>query len=639
MKAMLPLLLAASAAAAQPVATSQDAGAITLSNGLLSVVVSRSDGSVKSIRQCGADGCRDLGMTDARAAYDAPGDDAQNDFRAAMYWDANADLVSPPAGLKPLPKGYFRIGAGQPEVALVSGTPQRAEVAVRVGATPLFPLDVEYHYVMFEGQSGFYAYAQLHHGAAQPAVSLAQNRFVIKTVMDGTFTHWATGGGRFVPIPQAAVAQKVSDATFLLEDGTVKTKYMNSVYWSEVPVYGYVGPGRGLWTVEASPDYHNGGPVKQGQTVHDNVLLRVLQSNHFGASNISLAAGEEWRKVYGPFLVYANRGASPEALWDDAVRTQQAEAARWPYRWMTTTAYARERGEVRGKVQLEDGPAAGAPAAGAWAILSDPKVAWTEQNKGYAHWARVAADGSFTIANVVPGDYALHVSGADQPRDFTLPNLHVHPGKPLQLGSLRWSAAPHGERLWQIGRFDRSAAEYRNGSGARQFEMYRAYPVQFPQDVDFTIGRSSEATDWNYAHWAVYSRRPDWRIHFTMPRGGTGKATLTLGFASSQPSRGRKLTDLRIRVNGTEVAALALPKTGTAGYRGSVQDSPYNLREIAFDAALLTAGENVISLAHADARPFADFAGAIDAASGTAATPGQVMYDALRLELERAPAQ
>ncbi|MEK6298130.1 MAG: hypothetical protein V4793_43600, partial [Paraburkholderia tropica] len=83
----------------------------------------------------------------------------------------------------------------------------------------------------------------------------------------------------------------------------------------QVPVYGYVGAQRGLWMIEASPEYHNGGPVKQGQTLHDNVLLRVLQSVHFGASAVVLKDGEDWRKVNGPFLVYANCADGPAALW------------------------------------------------------------------------------------------------------------------------------------------------------------------------------------------------------------------------------------------------------------------------------------------------------------------------------------
>jgi rhamnogalacturonan endolyase len=613
---------------AHAVAARQDDKTITIDNGLVAIVVSRADGSLKNIRKYAGGAARDLGVTEVKAAYAAHGDDFANDPDKAMYWDANADLAALPAGLKAETKGYFRPADGEPVVSLVGATPDAADVSVSTNATQLFPFRVDYHYVLRQGQSGFYAYAVIHHDSDQPAATFYQNRFVIKTVMDGTFDTWATGDGNFVPIPQASIAEQVSDATFRLADGTVKTKYMNSVYWSEVPVYGYVGKHLGLWTIEASPEYHNGGPAKQGQTLHDNVMLRVLQSVHFGASPVVLAKGESWSKVYGPFLVYANEGADATALWRDAQREQRAQAAAWPYAWVTAPEYAQRRGEVSGAVTLD-----GKPAAGAWAILGEPGVAWSAQTRGYAYWTRLDAQGRFDLKNVAPGDYTLSLSGADQPRDLVLPSIHVDAGPAQQLGAIAWTPDRHGTRLWQIGRFDRSAAEFRDGDHARQFEMFRHYPQAFPDDVNFQIGRDDPARAWNYAQWTVYNRQPDWRIGFALAHAPRGQATLSIGFASSQPARGRKETDLRVRVNGTEVAAIHLPKTGTAGYRGGAQDSPYNLRQIRFDAALLEAGGNVVSLAHADAVSYADFTAATGKA-GTSVTPGQVMYDALRLEVE-----
>ena len=132
---------------------------------------------------------------------------------------------------------------------------------------------------------------------------------------------------------------------------------------------------------------------------------------------------------------------------------------------------------------------------------------------------------------------------------------------------------------------------------------------------------------------------PRRRIHFERTTVQRGLATLTIGFASAQPATGHQLTDLRVTVNGTEVATIHLPKTGTAGYRGGVQDSPYNLRLVQFDASLLKTGTNTIALYHADALSLAAFSAASAAApAGKSLTPGQVMYDALRLEVAPAAA-
>lgn len=612
-----------------PVTAVETADHISINNGLIDIEVSRLDGIIISIRKYDGHKFVDLGVTEKKAAYGEHGNDVANDPETAMYWDANADVPVVPAGVTQDKKGYYRLRPHQGQTELIVNTPDRAEISTTAAPTPLFPFAVEHHFVVFRGQSGFYAYVVLHHTKNDPAGRLYQTRFVIKTVMDGTFNQWAIGDGQFVPIPQADVTKQVTDATFQLADGTIKTKYMNSVYWAQVPVYGYTGDNIGLWMIEPSPEYHNGGPIKQGQTVHDNVLLRVLQSVHFGASSVEVKDGEEWTKTYGPFLVYANQAKGPNALWKDAEQQFHQQASKWPYQWVSSPSYSHERGKVTGTIQL---PAK--TASGAWAILSAPGQDWSAQSKGYNFWTRVGVDGAFQIDKVIPGSYTLYVSGADHPTDFVKKDIEVSAQKTTALGTLQWAPATHGIQVFQIGTFDRSAAEFRNGEDARQYQMFLRYPRQFPDDVDFVVGKSDPRTDWNYAHWSIYSKNPAWKIHFTAPPSN-GSVTLTVGFASSQPAHGNA-TDLRIRVNGTEVAQIHLPKTGTAGYRGGVQDSPYNLRTIQFSATLLKDGDNIIELLHGDAVPFQHYVP--DASSGEVpanGVPGQVMYDAIRLEIEK----
>ncbi|WP_460593143.1 polysaccharide lyase family protein [Frateuria aurantia] len=630
LRLFLLTLLPAPLAIGAEVQVSHAPGVLQVSNGEISIGIDSADGSLKFIRQCSdREHCRDLGVTAIKAAYEEHGDDFANDPQKAMYWDANASVHPLPPGATAPVKGYFRPQDGEPEISVITQTPERADVRVRIKPTPLFPLQVDYHYVLLQGQHGYYVYAVVHHSAQAPAVTFYQHRFVIKTVMDGSFTQWALGPHDFIDLPDSQVVQKLSDATFKLADGRIKTKYMNSIYWSQTPLYGYVGPHQGLWMLEASPEYHNGGPAKQGQAVHDNTMLRVLQSVHFGASAVELAAGEVWSKVYGPFMIYANRADGPAALWADAERQLQEQRVLWPYRWVDDPAYRHRRVSVSGHVELGS-----SPAANAWVILSDPGVPWSAQTKGYAFWTRTDSHGDYRLAHVIPGNYQLSVSGADQPHDMVRPDVDIpDSGTTLQLPDIHWTPEDHGRTLWQIGRFDRSAAEFHDGDDARQFQMYTRYPAAFPKDVDYHVGQSTPRRDWNYAQWSIYSQHPEWRIEFELPQRPAGTATLTLGFASAQPAHG-KLTDLRVRINGTEVAAIHLPKTGTAGYRGGVQDSPYHVQDIRFPASLLLAGHNLITLAHADAVSFASFQQANAGKGEHTPSPGQVMYDALRLQID-----
>jgi rhamnogalacturonan endolyase len=585
------LALPTFAAEAPPVRASENPTAIQLDNGLIALTFSRELGTFTAIRHYAAGKLQDVAVGPE-----------------AYYWDSNTEPDDAPAGVALPNKGYFR--PKNPPARLL-WTPDAAEIAASVAHTPAFPFDVELHYMLRRGDSGFYAYAVVRHPASLPAATFTQTRFVSKTSAPDELTDFVIGDDRIKKINRSEVRKVVTNATYLLADGTIKTKYQNSSYWADTLVYGSAGKRLGIWSITASPEYHNGGPLKQGQTVHDNVLLRVMQSVHFGAAPVQVAAGESWSKVYGPVFTYLNDGN-----WEDARQRQRAEAERWPYRWVTAPEYAIARGTVEGQWRLKGETAH----AGAWVVLAQPGSDWTRQSKDYQFWARTGPDGKFAIRNVIPGRYTLYVSGADQPEQFARDGVEVSARRSSAV-NVEWSPVHHGTTLWQIGAFDRTAAEFRNGNDARQFEMFRRYPVDFPDDVTFTVGKSDPAKDWNYAQWTCYAKQPVWTIRFDAPSPSAGAATLTIGFASAQPLAGRR-THLEVKVNGTLIETIGLPKTGTAGYRGSMQDSAYNLRVLRFDGKLLHPGTNEITLGHADARPF-----------GVGQGVGQVMYDALRLEV------
>ncbi len=605
-----------------PVTAKTTEATITLDNGLIRAVIDRTTGQVTSFKQ----------LVDKPMELIAQGQ--------TLYWDANGEPDSPPAGVEVPKKGYYRPPAHAGLAKLANATPEQADVMVEAAPTPAFPFAVEYHFVMKKGLSGLYAYAVLRHPSNQPAATLYQTRFVFRTASDDTvFNYWTVGRGKTIRIPRSNVVSQVTDATFLLSDGSIKTKYLNSVYFAKTPVYGTLGvqpdESHGIWMIEPFGDYHNGGPSRQGQTVHDDVLLRVVQDTHFGSSPVQVAAGEDWRKVYGPFLIYADRAADPNALWDDADRQLLAEKAQWPYRFVTAPEYAKARGSLTGKILLN-----GQTPQHIQVILSDPdpEVAWTAQAKGYNYWTDILPDGTFAIANVVPGDYTLYVSGADQPQDYVQTGVHVVAGQTATLAPIDWRPEIHGKTLWQLGTFDRTAAEFRNGDAARGYQMFARYPEQFPHDVDFTIGKDDPAADWNYAQWSWYAQSPLWHLRFDAP-AQNGIATLTIGVASAQPAHG-KLTDVNVTLNGQPIGMIALSKTGTAGYRGGNQDSPYNVVTFTFDAALIRPGNNDLAFGFAEARPFppaSTYAPAGESDDDDARPglkgPGQVMYDAIRLEV------
>ena len=78
------------------------------------------------------------------------------------------------------------------------------------------------------------------------------------------------------------------------------------------------------------------------------------------------------------------------------------------------------------------------------------------------YWIRAGDDGTFSIANVLPGTYALHTYGDGQIGEASLANVHLEPGQKLDLGNVVWTPPYNGEFVWQLGYPDRSVAEFRH---------------------------------------------------------------------------------------------------------------------------------------------------------------------------------
>ena len=93
---------------------------------------------------------------------------------------------------------------------------------------------------------------------------------------------------------------------------------------------------------------------------------------------------------------------------------------------------------------------------------------------------------------------ALHTIADGVPGEFSQTNVTVAAGKSLEMGRLEWKPVRHGKPLWEIGVPDRTAREYLHGDHFWQWELYNDYPKDFPNDVNFVVGKSDFHKDWNY---------------------------------------------------------------------------------------------------------------------------------------------
>jgi rhamnogalacturonan endolyase len=605
---------------AAPVTSRQNAQAIVLDNGIVSITIDKASGDVTSMiyRPAGAP----ISLGDG-----AP---------RAMYWDMDAtpDKVSPMLESSRPKADYSRPFQCMNFVRVNSSDAGMTDVVVDAGPFEWFPFHAQYHYVLRRGQSGFYAYAVYRHEKGMPAATLEQTRFVIRAENKGAiFTDQVVDDARKGPPPSSKIVDTIQDATYRLADGTAYTKYDNTQFAMDYTAQGMAGHGVGLWLVWPSVEFGNGGPLKQELTVQiDNIMQAMFQGEHFGGAPIKVADDESWSKCFGPVLVYMNHGDTTGAMWTDAKKQAAEQRRQWPLSWLHDDAYPQHRGAATGRVVLQNG--GNASTNGAWVILASQEqreegVDWAMRSKGYEFWTRADSRGRFSIANVRPGRYTLFVSGADQFEDFEKRDVVIEPDGISDLGNLHWSPLTHGKRIWQIGVADRSTGEFHDGAEPvyRNYDAFLNYFNTFPHDVNFVIGQSRESRDWEYAQWNWYNEKPAWTVRFSLAAAdipARGKATLTLGIASAQPAG-----NVVIGVNAQNVAAFALPKTGAAGYRSGAQDSQYIVKYVSFDAALLKSGQNEITLGQEGMEKFSA------AVLAKEKRPSRyVMYDAVRLEME-----
>lgn len=508
------------------------------------------------------------------------------------------------------------------------------------------PLDIAIRYGLRQGDSGVYCWTSLTHKPGYPAFNIEISTVTLKLKSE-IFDHLTIDSRRDTQMINAddwihgkpLNLKETRLMTTGIHTGEVEHKYDYSAVLSQTPTWGWSSTTKhvGIWYVIPSLEFINGPPTKVELTGHidlrdtlpaDPTLLFIWHGSHYGGVPIYIGRDEAWNKVVGPFVIYCNSGPTPDAMWKDALARAAVEKKAWPYEWVRDPGYATrtERGGVTGRLVVNDPPQPKATAANAWLGLAaapylvldtsgKPRsIGWELDGKHYEYWARAERDGTFAISNARPGTYVLYAMNDGILGDFSKADVTVQSGKMIDLGTLNWVPVRHGRQIWEIGTPDRSAAEFRHGDHYWTWGNYNEYPHEFPEGVNFVIGKSDWSKDWNYAQ--PPQRDPDgqwrgttWTITFPKINVSKGKATLTLAICGS---RGNSLD---VSVNGTTVGSADLPNSGVM-HRDGIRATE-TLQEFTFDASLLNRGQNHIGLT-THAKDWTD----------------GVLYDYLRLEVQ-----
>lgn len=493
------------------------------------------------------------------------------------------------------------------------------------------PLSITSHYVIRDNEAGIHLFTEVGHPFGTPDASIAEVRTVFRG-NPGVFNNHSVSDDRFAIMPTAAelaAAPNVQDATDDLQGlGSAYpkryyTKYDWSAYQKDQSLTGITGPTYGAWLATGNMESRTGGPMKQELTLHAGdtpILLSMAQGAHYGAKSVD--ASGEWSKTYGPFFLYFNSGPDLTSMRADASQYATPTFARDFYDTLSIPGYTttHRRGSVSGKINLTGGESMD----GAMVVLSEHGLEWQRATRGYNYWLPANPDGTFNFTNVRPSRYRVSVYKNGHFGEFTQDNVLLLPSGNVAVGQLNWTPADHGTDVFQIGRPDRTAGEFKHGDEARNFYRTFDYFADFPENVRYQIGESNPKDDWNYVQWRQWNglsvgtgKGPGgtddatWKVFFDLNKQlpTSGDAVLTVALAAK-----RAVTTLTVDINGHRYNwsipgddSSAAPRSGMSGL--------YLLREFNIPISDLVNGENVLMF---------------DIGSNGSK---EALYDAIRLEI------
>jgi rhamnogalacturonan endolyase len=623
------------------VTITEDSDLFTLDNGIVRVKVAKASGDLVSLRY------RDMEML---ATFLTP--------------EGEPDLERDPPGANPngLNRGMTDHQYGfwshdamgprgtDPAIAAITIDPKknrgrRAEVSVKgisngrkMGTGPgarqdgQFVSDIEIRYSLGRGEQGVYTYCIFEHKPEYGFTMLGEARFCAKLA---EFFDWMS-------------IDTACDFHYP-KDHVVGDKYIYTRVQSENPAFGWSSTTKnvGLFLINASMEYMSGGPTKVEFMGHRDTnpvaapcVLNYWRSSHYGGAEVNVAAGEHWKKVVGPFLIYVNTGQNPQEIYADAKERAGTESDLWPYEWVSGIDYpdAGERSVISGKLTLDDGESSGTLArlrvgltAPAYASPrpgeNSPEIItnWQRDAKHYQFWTEGGADGTFRIEKVRPGKYSLYAFADGVSGEFMQAGIVVEAGKDIDLGDILWKPVRHGRQIWDIGIPNRNASEFFMAEMFNDPEISLKYAELFPEDINYIIGESDFSRDWFFQHVPhnedpeakpspffgvrAIGRQTPYSVTFDMNSAPAGKAVLRFAFCGTGAGK------LNLSLNGKDLGVVEnLINDGVIARHGS-QGIWYE-RDFSFDAGMMVSGKNIL---------------VITVPSGP--VNNGVMYDYIRLEL------
>ncbi len=442
-------------------------------------------------------------------------------------------------------------------------------------------------YIVRKGVDGFYTYIIVRGNSANGAAqAIREARVCVRT--QGNYLNGyvdETMQGKIPSTSEMSVAEQaentVQDATYKLADGSIYTKYNWANYVVNDDVHGLMSNTNGVWNIACSHEWLNGGPMRQELTVHATskspISIQMLQGEHFGAS--AQTFGDDDVKIYGPFFIYCNAGATTDEMIADAKAMAARQKAEWPFQWFENELYPLDRATVKGKIMIPNGHSEDKIQV----VLCEPGSSPYTQGKKYIYWGLTDQWGSFEIPDVRRGDYAIYAYATQGSNTDVLQVSDIKVNDAVvDLGQIDWSPARYEHLLALVGDNNRRSDGFRLSDAPRAYGHW----TDVPANLTFTCGESKEAEDWYFAQ----CQNGAWDIVFNNDKTLTGDLHFTASVAGST----NKPT-VEVQLNGTTVKRFSF--SNDAGiYRSARQGGRHSVIEATVPAENLVLGQNKLTL-------------------------------------------
>ncbi|CAE6460380.1 unnamed protein product [Rhizoctonia solani] len=468
------------------------------------------------------------------------------------------------------PAGFYTPGTSNPIIKSLNGTDSTGIAWGGFVLEDTYPATgqlFQQYWFLRDGETGLHSFSRAaYYNETTPFLrDFAEFRTLFRPTSK-LWTHISTNRQHWAPLPSAGATANqvvVQDATWYLgntpNDSYVQheadyfTKYTFADTWRDHKAHGLYADGSttngttyGAWLVMNTRDTYFGGPIHSDLTV-DGITYNYIISNHHGDTAPNITHGFD--RTFGPFFYYFNSGknASLDTLRDDAEGYANPE-------W-NTAFYDSIAASVPNYVTTSH--------RGTFSLSIDIPADNAQNISAYQYWGDVSDNGLFSIPRVKEGTYRLTVYADGIFGQYEEDGIVIVAGKTTK-HQAKWTPETAGKELWRIGTPDKTAGEFLHGfapdpkkslhpkSTAYSKQNYGwgqwDFPTDFPNGVNYTVGRSDVSQDWNYVHWSVFgpsytrteavsANMNNWTINFEhasqIKANSTGILTIQLAAAKS----------------------------------------------------------------------------------------------------------